>query len=118
MAQGEAAAETLWISRPTGGEAAAGKNPVAHAGKIYSVLSHRLAVLIHARHPELPQVYVHLAVRIGEPVDRPWTGVQLILPDGMILSDVAASVREVVQTELARLPEFRAELARGEYLVC
>ena len=106
------------FSRPTGGEAAAGKNPVAHAGKIYSVLSHRLAALIHARHPELPQVYVHLAVRIGEPVDRPWTGVQLILPEGMILSDVAASVREVVQTELARLPEFRAELARGEYLVC
>jgi len=118
VGRGNAVNGLIAFSRPTGGEAAAGKNPVAHAGKIYSVLSHRLAVLIHARHPELPQVYVHLAVRIGEPVDRPWTGVQLILPDGMILSDVAASVREVVQTELARLPEFRAELARGEYPVC
>lgn len=118
VGRGNAVNGLIAFSRPTGGEAAAGKNPVAHAGKIYSVLSHRLAVLIHARHPELPQVYVHLAVRIGEPVDRPWTGVQLILPDGMSLSDVAASVREVVQTELARLPEFRAELARGEYPVC
>ena len=118
VGRGNAVNGLIAFSRPTGGEAAAGKNPVAHAGKIYSVLSHRLAALIHARHPELPQVYVHLAVRIGEPVDRPWTGVQLILPEGMILSDVAASVREVVQTELARLPEFRAELARGEYPVC
>ena len=118
VGRGNAVNGLIAFSRPTGGEAAAGKNPVAHAGKIYSVLSHRLAALIHARQPELPQVYVHLAVRIGEPVDRPWTGVQLILPDGMILSDVAASVREVVQTELARLPEFRAELARGEYPVC
>ncbi|MBI2015729.1 MAG: methionine adenosyltransferase [Candidatus Rokubacteria bacterium] len=118
VGRGNAVNGLIAFSRPTGGEAAAGKNPVAHAGKIYSVLSHRLAALIHARHLELPQVYVHLAVRIGEPVDRPWTGVQLILPDGMSLSDVAASVREVVQTELARLPEFRAELARGQYPVC
>ncbi len=46
------------------------------------------------------------------------TGVQLILPKDMILSDVAASVREVVAAELERLPEFRAALARGEYPVC
>ena len=58
------------FERPTGGEAAPGKNPVAHVGKIYSVLSHRLARLIHARCPALLEVYVHLSARIGEPVDR------------------------------------------------
>jgi S-adenosylmethionine synthetase len=106
------------FSRPTGGEAAAGKNPVAHAGKVYSVLSHHLARLIHARCPELLEVYVHLAARIGEPVDRPWTGVQVILPPGMALPDVADAIRLVVAAEIARMRQFRAELIRGEHPVC
>jgi S-adenosylmethionine synthetase len=118
VGRGNAANGLIAFSRPTGGEAAAGKNAVAHAGKIYSVLSHRLAALIHARHPELPQVYVHLATRIGEPVDQPWTGVQIVPAEGMRLADVEKTIRDVVETELARLPEFRAELIRGEHPVC
>ena len=106
------------FARPTGGEAAPGKNPVAHAGKVYSVLSHRLATLIHARCPALEEVYVHLAARIGEPVDRPWTGVQVVLPAGAALADVEPAVREVVLAELARLPAFREELIRGAHPVC
>ena len=106
------------FQRPAGGEAAPGKNPVAHVGKIYSVLSHRLARLIHARCPDLAEVYVHLQARIGEPVDRPWTGVQLVLGPGQAQSDVEPDVRAVVEAELERLAEFRAELIRGEHRVC
>jgi S-adenosylmethionine synthetase len=106
------------FARPAGGEAAAGKNAVAHAGKVYSVLSHRLAGLIHARCPELLEVYVHLMARIGEPIDRPWAGVQVIPPDGLPASDVEPAVREVMERELARLPAFREELACGAYPVC
>ena len=106
------------VSRPTGGEAAPGKNPVAHVGKIYSVLSHRLARLVHARCPELEEVYVHLSARIGEPVDRPWVGVQLRLPRHVAVVDVEDAIRETVAAELARMPEFIQELVRGEYPVC
>lgn len=106
------------FSRPTGGEAAPGKNPVAHVGKIYSVLSHRLAGLIHSRCPDLLEVYVHLSARIGEPVDQPWTGVQVVLPEGMGLADVEGAISEVVEAELLRMPEFRSELIRGDYPVC
>jgi S-adenosylmethionine synthetase len=110
VGRGNRANGLIAFSRPTGGEAAPGKNPVAHAGKVYSVLSHRLAHLIHERCPQLEEVYVHLATRIGEPVDRPWTGVQPVLAAGMALSDVEAAIREVVEGELARLPAFRAGL--------
>jgi len=103
------------FARPAGGEAAAGKNAVAHAGKIYSVLSQRLAGLVHARCPELLEVYVHLMARIGEPVDRPWAGVQVILPASLVLGDVEPAVREVLESELARLPAFREELLRGDH---
>jgi S-adenosylmethionine synthetase len=105
-------------ARPTSGEAAAGKNAMAHAGKVYGVLSHHLAGRVHARCPELREVYVHLMARIGEPVDRPWGAVQVILPAGMSLADVEPAIREVMNAELAGLPAFRDGLLRGEYRVC
>lgn len=118
VGRGNRANGLIAFSRPTGGEAAAGKNPVAHAGKVYSVLSHRLARLIHARCPQIAEVYVHLAARIGEPVDRPWTGVQLVLSPGTARADVEPIIREVVESEVGRLPAFRDELIRGEHAVC
>ncbi len=118
VGRGNRANGLIAFSRPTGGEATAGKNPAAHAGKIYSVLSHRLARLVHARCPTLLDVYVHLVARIGEPIDRPWTGVQVRLPAGARLEEVEGRIREAVEAELARLPAFRAELIRGEHPVC
>ena len=56
--------------------------------------------------------------RLGEPVDGPWTGVQVRLPAGVALADVEREIRQVVDTELARLPVFRTELIRGEHPVC
>ena len=118
VGRGNRANGLIAFSRPTGGEAAAGKNPIAHTGKIYSVLSHRLAQLIHARSPELIEVQVYLVSRIGEPVDRPWTGVQVILPDGCALADVDPAIRAVVEAEVGRLPQLRSELIRGVHPVC
>jgi S-adenosylmethionine synthetase len=118
VGRGNRANGLIAFSRPTGGEATAGKNPIAHAGKVYSVLSHRVARAIHTRCPELLEVYVHLAARIGEPVDDPWTGVQVVPSPGLDVRDVEPVIRSVVEAEIARLPAFRAELVRGEHPVC
>jgi S-adenosylmethionine synthetase len=118
VGRGNRANGLIAFARPTGGEAAAGKNPVAHTGKIYSVLSHRLARLIHARCPDIDEVYVHLAARIGDPVDQPWSGVQLVLPAGLDVADVEPLVREVFAQEVGRMAEFQSELVRGLYEVC
>jgi S-adenosylmethionine synthetase len=118
VGRGNRANGLIAFARPTGGEAAAGKNPIAHVGKIYSVLSHRLARTIHAHCPQIVEVYVHLATRIGEPVDRPWSSVQVVLPAGVDLRDVEGTINDVMEAELARLPEFRNALIRGEVPVC
>jgi S-adenosylmethionine synthetase len=118
VGRGNRANGLIAFSRPGGGEATAGKNPVAHPGKIYSVLSHRLAARVHARCPELVEVYVHLATRIGSPVDRPWTGVQVVVPTGGDVADFEPAIREVIERELACMAEFRAALIRGEHPVC
>ena len=118
VGRGNRANGLIAFSRPGGNEAAPGKNATAHAGKIYSVLSHRVAEQIQRDAPGLVEVYVHIATRIGEPVDRPWVGVQVMLGDGMALADVEPAIREKVEAELDHLPDFRARLGRGEFAVC
>jgi S-adenosylmethionine synthetase len=68
--------------------------------------------------PALLEIYVHLSARIGEPVGTPWTGVQIVLPPGMGIADVEGMIRDVVEAEVARMPQFREELIRGEHPVC
>jgi S-adenosylmethionine synthetase len=118
VGRGNRANGLIAFARPSGGEASAGKNALAHAGKVYSVLSHHLARAVHTAVPGLAEVYVHLAARIGDPIDRPWTGIQLVLEDGVALPDIQPAIGQTVQAELEQLPEFRTRLARGEFPVC
>jgi len=52
-------------------EAAAGKNPVSHVGKIYSVLSFKIAKEISEEYPDLRDVSVSLLSQIGKPINEP-----------------------------------------------
>ena len=118
VGRGNRANGLIAFARPNGGEATAGKNALAHAGKVYSVLSHRLARRIHTAVAGLAEVYVHLAARIGEPIDRPWVGVQVVLDRGVALANVEATIRQTVQAETEHLADFRIRLSRGEFPVC
>jgi S-adenosylmethionine synthetase len=107
------------LNRPRGSEAAAGKNPVSHVGKIYSVLTHLLAEKIYREIPGLEQTVVWLCSRIGAPIDQPQVAaVQVTLKAGTKISDVAERARQIVRSELERMPEFCMELARGAYSIC
>lgn len=68
--------------RPMSLEATAGKNPVNHVGKIYNILSNRIADEIAEAGAE--QVYVRLMSQIGKPIDRPLcASVQVVGGDGI-----------------------------------
>ena len=118
VGRGNRANGLIAFSRPTGGEATAGKNPVAHAGKVYSVLSHRLARLIHARCPSLREVY-------GAPggPDRRARGRALDRRAGHPSRRSDARGRggrhpSRRRRRARRMPIFREELIRGAYPVC
>jgi S-adenosylmethionine synthetase len=67
------------LNRPQCSEAAAGKNPVSHVGKIYNLLTHRMANKVHQQVPDVKEVYVWLLSKIGQPIDQPAVAaVQLI----------------------------------------
>ena len=107
------------LHRPRGSEAAAGKNPVSHVGKIYSVLTHLLAAQIYGEVPGLRQVTVWLCARIGDPVDQPQVAAVQIMLDGRTkLKEVQTPIREILVRELERIPAFCESLANGKYPIC
>lgn len=107
------------LSRPRGSEAAAGKNPVSHVGKIYSVMTHLLADQIYRATPGVRHVIVWLCSRIGDPVDKPQVAaVQVQLQEEVNFADVAQQSRSIVCRELLRMSDFCQELAMGNYSIC
>jgi S-adenosylmethionine synthetase len=107
------------LNRPRGSEAAAGKNPVSHVGKIYSVLTHLLADRIYREVPGMEQVIVWLCSRIGAPINQPQVAaVQVRLNPRTHFSEISDPVRELVNRELDRMPAFCSELAQGRYPIC
>lgn len=82
-------------------EAAAGKNPVAHVGKLYNVLATLIARDIHAKVAGAEQVSVQLLSAIGEPIDQPeLAGIEIHAPDGLNGS-MRTRAREIADAWLA-----------------
>ncbi|MGQ9478832.1 MAG: methionine adenosyltransferase [Thermoproteota archaeon] len=109
------------LLRPAGSEAAAGKNPVSHVGKIYNLLSFRIADDIFNKVDGVEEVYVWLLSQIGMPVNRPkLVSVQVILEEGLNMETLEKPIREVVETGLSDeyLRNFIKDLIEGKMRVC
>ncbi|RLG39863.1 MAG: methionine adenosyltransferase [Thermoproteota archaeon] len=103
------------LNRPVSSEAAAGKNPVSHVGKIYNILTHKMAERIYREVPGLDEVYVWLLSKIGQRIDEPaMTAVELVMKDDQKLEDIKGQVEEIINSELDRILEFCDELAEGK----
>jgi S-adenosylmethionine synthetase len=107
------------VNRPLGTEAAAGKNPVSHVGKIYNLLSHRMAEKLFNEIEGMREVYVYLVSRIGTPIDRPQiAAAQIVLQQGIEIKDVAPRVEEIIVRELSGIDTFCKALSEGRYPLC
>jgi S-adenosylmethionine synthetase len=106
------------FNRPATTEAAAGKNPVSHVGKIYNLLSHEIAERIILEVEGLREVTVYLCSQIGHPIDQPLVAAaQVILCEGAGMGDVRGPVYEVIDRELAAVRRFTERLIQGELKV-
>jgi S-adenosylmethionine synthetase len=107
------------LHRPMSLEAAAGKNPVSHVGKIYNVLAHQMAEHIHKSSEGVTEVTVWLCSQIGRPLDDPWSvAVELIPSADAAAADIERSVRETIEAELHDLPNLIERLVLGQLPVC
>ncbi len=107
------------LNRPISSEAAAGKNPVSHVGKIYNTLTFRIANRIMDEVNGLKEVYVWLLSDIGRPINEPKAAsVQVIPEEGTKLSEVESEIRDVVEGEFQHLDQFCMDLAMGRIPIC
>lgn len=89
-------------------EAAAGKNPVSHVGKLYNVLATLIARDIHAKVEGAEQVSVQLLSAIGSPIDQPeLAGIEIHAPGGMSVSlqSHAAEIADAWLADIQKVTE-------------
>lgn len=96
-------------------EAVAGKNPVAHVGKLYNALAWDVARALVAQVKGVEEASVQILSRIGQRVDRPaLVAVELGCPDELDDS-LRRRVRAVVEAQLSAIAALSARLADGGY---
>jgi len=107
------------LNRPIGTEAAAGKNPVSHVGKIYNALTHQIARSVVEKVPEVEETYIWLLSQIGKPIDQPAiAAAQVVMNDGASLDNkVQGRITEVIDGELANIEDFCKQLTYGKISV-
>ncbi|MDN5358259.1 MAG: S-adenosylmethionine synthetase [Candidatus Diapherotrites archaeon] len=99
-------------------EAAAGKNPVNHVGKIYNVVANQIAKDIYENVSGVHEAYVYLLSRIGKPIDDPEIIHVKLLPEkGTKLKEVQPEAEEIVHKHLDNIMDVVDKLINGEIRV-
>jgi S-adenosylmethionine synthetase len=94
-------------------EAAAGKNPISHVGKIYNVLSFLTAQDIIREVPEVREASVYILSQIGHPLDQPLIATATIKPSqGSMTKEIEGKVRQVLDSRLEKVHEVRSLMAQ------
>lgn len=105
--------------RATSLEAAAGKNPVSHVGKLYNLLALETAQAIVAQVPEVRAATVYILSQIGHPLDEPLVAtVQLNTRNGELKESVRTAVAAVVDAKLQDIDGLRQRILERKLAVC
>jgi len=99
--------------RPMSLEAAAGKNPVSHVGKLYNVLANELADELVRSVPGVAAAEVRLVSCIGRPVDEPRVVHVALSPAEWDVARVRRQVDGLVRSQLANLGSLTARFVAG-----
>ena len=119
VGRGNNVAGVIPLNRPMSSEAAAGKNPVSHVGKIYNALCYRIANRVTEDVPGVREIYVWLLSQIGKPINEPNVfSAQIIPVDGVELNSVNKQIDEIIAYEFDHLAEFCDDLAMGKISLC
>ena len=91
-------------------EAVAGKNPIHHAGKLFTTVAHSIATRVYRELGHENQIII--AVRNGSELSNPaYVNVDLVAD---ALPQTCSKIREIVFDEISRLAEYSTLLIRSE----
>jgi S-adenosylmethionine synthetase len=101
--------------RATSLEAAAGKNPISHVGKLYNVLALLAARAIVDQVPAVRQAQVIVLSQIGRPLDQPLVATaSVITKNGFLAPAIQAEVTAVLDEYLANVACVRQKIVNRE----
>jgi len=112
VGRGNRANGLIPLNRVAGSEAAAGKNCVSHVGKIYNLLSFKLAKEIYQKTGKKTTVW--LVSQIGQPVNEP-----ALISVGVedLNKKRKAEAEKIVKKNFSEIDRFISSLVKGEYRV-
>lgn len=91
--------------RPMSLEAAAGKNPVTHVGKIYNVLASEISKALVETVPEIASAQCLMVSRIGKPVTEPAVlQIAIATRDGFPIAELEVRIDEIATDHVSRIP--------------
>ncbi len=100
--------------RPMSMEAASGKNPINHVGKIYNVLSFRMADRIVKEVPEVKQCEVQLLSQIGSPIDSPRMAYISLLANDKNFAGAQKQAQNIADDMLAKIKTVTDDVIHGK----
>lgn len=100
--------------RPMSLEAPAGKNPITHPGKLYSVLAREIAEDLVVSVPAVKAARCYMSSQIGSPIDDPQlVHVEIETHDALPPAAVAEPIDAIVRQHLAGLAQLSERLVEG-----
>lgn len=100
--------------RPMSLEAAAGKNPVTHIGKLYNIVASRIAGAVVDRVPGAIEAQCYLLSRIGYPIDEPQAAdLKVRLDEPQRIDTLRAQMVKIVRDQLGEIGSLWRETVDG-----
>ena len=107
----------ITFDRPMSLEAAAGKNPVNHVGKLYNILSEEIAEEI-SEMEGVEEVFVRTLSQIGSPIDKPKVlNVRLCPKEGYSVKNLGSSAESIAAEHLSNLTNISERIVDGQIQV-
>jgi S-adenosylmethionine synthetase len=95
-------------------EAAAGKNPISHVGKLYNVAAARVAATIVTEVDAVTDAQCCLVSQIGRQVTDPEiANLQVCTVAGIDVEDVAPTVDEILRKQVSQIGSLWQEIIDG-----
>ncbi|MEZ8220976.1 S-adenosylmethionine synthetase [Candidatus Fervidibacteria bacterium JGI MDM2 JNZ-1-D12] len=115
VGRGNRASGLITPYRPMTLEAVAGKNPVSHVGKVYSIMTQLIAKRIAQTIPEVRQVYCYMVSQIGKPITDP----QVVSVEvwGVPATKIQDKVKAIVDEVLGNWKQIRDGFVNREWQI-
>ncbi|MCX7642272.1 MAG: methionine adenosyltransferase [Armatimonadetes bacterium] len=115
VGRGNRASGLITPYRPMTLEAVAGKNPVSHVGKVYSIMTQLIAQRIAQTIPEVKQVYCYMVSQIGKPITDP----QVVSVEiwGVPAAKVQDKVKVIVDEVLGNWKQIRDGFVKRQWQI-